>query len=617
MNTTIQLKQLTVSPANVRVLSAHKAQDKELISGIKSMGVLQNLVVVPTKKNQYEVVAGGRRLAALKTLLKDKAIDDDYPVPCLVKDKKTNVTELSLAENIQRVAMHPADQFIAFSKLIDEGQSTSDIAQRFGVSKKTVEKRLALGRVAPKLMEYYRKDKINLDSLMAFTITNDHERQLACYKELNSNHRLWEHEIRRWLMGESITTHKGLGKFVGKAAYVKAGGAVSNDLFQETTYLLDTALVTELAEKKLQKEADKLKKEGWKWVELDAHDNCDTEKYVRLQPQLQGVPTKISKAIDDLIEESKKREQDAEIRGFNDNEEDELDLLYDNIYTLECERDEKYLGFTKQQKAYSGCVVTIDFHGTLSILYGLALPEDVPQPKNSSDDNTNETTAGIEGNPQQKTVSQALTNDLQVYRQEAVKAVLLTDSKAAKDVLNYSLCLQMLSQNSWTSSTLINSSFSPVDANTSLDDIKQYKAHQEIQEARNALNTEWLAIEDKGEQFKAFRALSEDEKDKLMTFCVAESLTIDVRGSEPAQEALIEQIVVPFAEYWRPTKDNYFKRLSKDQLFSQFESIRSKDWVDIHDDMKKSHVVESMENWFAIEPDNAEDPRITWLPEQF
>jgi hypothetical protein len=48
-----------------------------------------------------------------------------FPVPC-------DATEIGLAENVVRLAMHPADQFEAFRDLIDKGAGTADIDENGG-----------------------------------------------------------------------------------------------------------------------------------------------------------------------------------------------------------------------------------------------------------------------------------------------------------------------------------------------------------------------------------------------------------------------------------------------------------------------------------------------------
>ena len=102
------------------------------------------------------MVAGGRRLKALQALVEDKVLDADHPVPCLVRADDGEAGEVSLAENVVRIAMYPADQVVAFTKLADAGQSLSSIVARFGLSERLVEQRLRLGNAAPDLLDAYR-----------------------------------------------------------------------------------------------------------------------------------------------------------------------------------------------------------------------------------------------------------------------------------------------------------------------------------------------------------------------------------------------------------------------------------------------------------------------------
>ena len=50
-----------------------------------------------------------------------------------------DAAEISLAENIVRLPMHPADQFEAFKALADDGKGPEEIAARFGVRCRHVE----------------------------------------------------------------------------------------------------------------------------------------------------------------------------------------------------------------------------------------------------------------------------------------------------------------------------------------------------------------------------------------------------------------------------------------------------------------------------------------------
>jgi ParB family chromosome partitioning protein len=56
----------------------------------------------------------------LKLLAKKHRISKEWEVPCLVADGTARTA--SLTENVQREAMHPADQFEAFAALVAEGR---------------------------------------------------------------------------------------------------------------------------------------------------------------------------------------------------------------------------------------------------------------------------------------------------------------------------------------------------------------------------------------------------------------------------------------------------------------------------------------------------------------
>ena len=74
---TIPLSQLVPSPANVRKI---KTGIDGLAASIAALGLLQNLTVRPADGQSFEVLAGGRRLAALKLLAKQKKIAPDFPI---------------------------------------------------------------------------------------------------------------------------------------------------------------------------------------------------------------------------------------------------------------------------------------------------------------------------------------------------------------------------------------------------------------------------------------------------------------------------------------------------------------------------------------------------------
>jgi ParB family chromosome partitioning protein len=108
----------------------------------------------------------------------------------VVRDPATSILaeDDSLAENVQRVALHPLDQFRAFQTLREKGQPDEDIAAAFFVSVNVVKQRLRLAAVSPNLLVIYAEDGMSLEQLMAFTVTTDH----ACQEQV------WESIQKSW-----------------------------------------------------------------------------------------------------------------------------------------------------------------------------------------------------------------------------------------------------------------------------------------------------------------------------------------------------------------------------------------------------------------------------------
>jgi ParB family transcriptional regulator, chromosome partitioning protein len=108
----IPLNKLTKSDTNVRKTGENSIT--ELAASIQAHGLLHNLIVIKTKSDKYQVIAGSRRLAALNKLAKEKVISKTFGVPCRVVGGEAG-TETSLAENVIRANMHPAANLMRFA----------------------------------------------------------------------------------------------------------------------------------------------------------------------------------------------------------------------------------------------------------------------------------------------------------------------------------------------------------------------------------------------------------------------------------------------------------------------------------------------------------------------
>jgi ParB family chromosome partitioning protein len=309
----IALNNLVASPRNVRKQD-RKANIDALAASIAAHGLLQNLCVVPTEGDKFEVDAGGRRLAALKQLARQKVIAKDHPIPCHVVSVEQGI-EVSLAENVQRVAMDAMDEVDAYAALVAEGATADDVARRFGVTRRHVDQRLALAGLSPKIKAAWKRGDVSLEAARAFCLVESHAQQEAVFKTLGKPV-MHAGSVRARLMEGRMRASDRLAAFVGLEAYEQAGGAVVRDLFDaEAVYVENPALMAEMAEQKLAGERDSWIAQGWGWVETSLGQGRAESSHavMRVQPDW---------------------------RDYTDEEEAELGRLRDELDALDAALDE-------------------------------------------------------------------------------------------------------------------------------------------------------------------------------------------------------------------------------------------------------------------------------------
>ena len=113
---------------------------KELSQSIKENGIIQPLIVSKKSDNQYELIAGERRLRA------SKLAGLEY-VPVVVQDVSSDdsMLELALIENIQRTDLNALEEAEAYKKLIEKfGYTQEETAKRVGKKRSTISNTLRL-----------------------------------------------------------------------------------------------------------------------------------------------------------------------------------------------------------------------------------------------------------------------------------------------------------------------------------------------------------------------------------------------------------------------------------------------------------------------------------------
>jgi len=133
-----------------------EAKLEELKASIKEKGVLQP-ILVRKQGNDYEVVAGERRLRAAKAIGLEQ-------VPVIIK----NVTDrealvLALVENIQREELNAIEEAQGFKRLMDEFQFTQEaVAEAIGKDRSTVTNLLRLLRLPQEIQQHVAEDKLSM-----------------------------------------------------------------------------------------------------------------------------------------------------------------------------------------------------------------------------------------------------------------------------------------------------------------------------------------------------------------------------------------------------------------------------------------------------------------------
>jgi ParB family chromosome partitioning protein len=128
----------------------------ELAASIAMHGVLQPIVVRVAANGGYELIAGERRLRAVRVAGLDS-------VPAVVRDSAGGEPlELALVENIQRADLNAIEEAGAYRELIDRFSLThEEVAQRVGKSRVAVSNALRLLDLAPETRQAISDGRIS------------------------------------------------------------------------------------------------------------------------------------------------------------------------------------------------------------------------------------------------------------------------------------------------------------------------------------------------------------------------------------------------------------------------------------------------------------------------
>ena len=575
----VPLSRLVLRPTGRNVRKTPRMSIPELAASIQRVGLLQNLIVTPAADGEhYEVVAGGRRLAALKLLAKKHRIAKDWQVPCLQVADGTARTA-SLTENVQREAMHPADQFEAFAALVVDGRPIEDIAADFSVTPLVVQRRLKLANVSPRLMGDYRADAVTLDQLMALSITDDHAAQESAFYDAPQ----WQRQpaaLRDRLTEREIDAYRHpLVSFVGLDTYEAAGGGVRRDLFAEGdagVYLTDAALLERLAQDRLAGIAATVRAEGWAWVDATPGvTHADLHAFQRA-PRERREPNKREAQRIDKRQEKMQAIGEAVDAAMEADDEDKADALQEEGEALGEQLqalEDGLQGYSPNVKAAAGAIVTIDRNGEAVIHRGLMREaeakalrtlERLRQGFDSEGEAGNDEGEDDGNPPKTAAMSDRLAQRLSAHRTAALQIEVARHPQTALAAVVQGMVQTVLQGRYYGHDMPLGVSLKVQDRLEGMaPDWSESPAAVALRELQQVAGE--ALPEDSAELFAALLVKPQDELVRLLAVCVASTVdTVTPRATlhQPGKE-LAQAVGLNMAAWWKPTAEGYFKHVSK------------------------------------------------------
>jgi ParB family chromosome partitioning protein len=547
--------------------------------------------------------------------------------------------------------MHPADEYVAMAALIEAGATIEDAARRFGTSERHVRQRLRLGKLAPELLDAFRAGGIALETVTAFTLGADHAAQLAVWNQLKGQSYVSPHRVRHLLTETAIALDSDLAQFVGADAYKAAGGTITHDLFSadDEGFMDDAALVRRLALEKLDARAAELRPD-WAWTKavLDPEYGM-LAQYARVQAKPGKLPPELADELE-RIEQRLKAINDEEIR-----DDDWTAELNDEITQLEDRRAaiehilEGLAVYAKKDRKRAGCIVTIGGDGEFCLHQGLIdraamrnKAAEIDDPDGQSDvDGDDELDPDMSPDSEEDDFSrpssgaeqtlrkeigfiQSLVDDLKAHRLQITRAHLAGNFEVAFDLALYWLCIDLFERYGYRCRSLDLKAIETV-PRSSLNDLDHTPADRLLQAQRpTALDLEWLRLPPAA-GFTALAALPIESKQRLFAWCIAAcakpQLAIEDRA-DPALECAGRRLGIPFADYWRPTADNYWGRVKKAHGLTIGKDILGERWARDHAGDKKPALAAALEAAFDAEKSTAcialdqaaRDTAAAWMP---
>ncbi len=183
----IEISKIVANPFQPRTKFDEEALN-ELAASIREIGIIQPITLRKIDDNQYQVIAGERRLRASK-------IAGLTTIPAYVRTADDEgMLEMALVENIQREDLDAIEIALSYQRLIDECKLTQEtLSDRVGKKRSTVTNYLRLLKLPARIQKGIVEKNITMGHARALVNIKDSEMQLMIFDEIIKN----EFSVRR------------------------------------------------------------------------------------------------------------------------------------------------------------------------------------------------------------------------------------------------------------------------------------------------------------------------------------------------------------------------------------------------------------------------------------
>jgi ParB family transcriptional regulator, chromosome partitioning protein len=607
----IPLSKLHPGPQNPRRTKPGAEAHRRMVASIRAFKLLQPLLVRPMadQEGEYEVIAGGRRLAALKEIHRDAK--DDPKVACELRDVDDDTAEaMSLTENFVRAAMSPMDEAEAFARLAtDEAEDVEELAAMFGTTERFVRQRMKLAGLAKVIKTALRQNEIDIAIAEAFTAVPE-SRQAEIWKELNGHPAHAQH-VRNIIQSAWIDSSNALFDLS-----MLPPEAVSRDLFGDRVLVERKAFMDAQAEA-LVKEQQELLESGWSNVITGGRDQVPGELYSMEAAPLQ-LDAKTQRKLNRLEERLNKQQLRLESLGEDDT--DAAEPIETKIQAIEQAAqnlvDAAPVTFAEETKAVGTVFLLIAPDGQVQREY--RVPRAKRAASSSSRDNGHVDGAGVRSTPAPPTsndLSDSQKADTYSHQVLMVREALLKAPTVRKRllamILHDTLCSEALAVRHDPNAVTLHASHEQPFTSTAYEHlVRRRKELDPFSEERH--------IDDQG-AFARLMDLPDGKVQHLIDLLVVETLTTHLHRGTVLVASLAKVLEVDIRRFWRPDTAwlNHFQKCQLSHLLAQF---RGPTYSPAHETRKKTELVAVLEKLFtdAAEgqlEDKALAERVNaWLP---